>query len=273
MKAQLLEDIGDSHPPLPPPVLAHAAQVEAGPDHNTASNPPAQSAPRPSNAAPSSSAATASARLPPQVAPQAAPDRLARWGRRTASGTAVLLLVVAVSGAGFWWYKERKVDQALSVLARAPMPARHVPTASAALAQASDPQAAQQALPPPTMPVAPAATEPLQPVADTPPPLADDQHQNQDQSQDQTQDQNPAPPIAATTEAMRRNKPSARTSATSAAPTAARSGHGNTRRNGPLAETLRLCRAAGYHAAQCIQLDCTATQYGLACKGARNVRR
>lgn len=34
-----------------------------------------------------------------------------------------------------------------------------------------------------------------------------------------------------------------------------------------LSETLRLCRAEGYHAARCVQLACKATRYGLACKG------
>jgi hypothetical protein len=33
------------------------------------------------------------------------------------------------------------------------------------------------------------------------------------------------------------------------------------------AETLRQCRAAGYHASQCMRRGCVATQYGLACRG------
>ena len=44
-------------------------------------------------------------------------------------------------------------------------------------------------------------------------------------------------------------------------------------RSDPLKETLRQCRAAGYHAAKCVQLGCTATQYGLACKGAASAQR
>lgn len=36
---------------------------------------------------------------------------------------------------------------------------------------------------------------------------------------------------------------------------------------GRLNETLRLCRSAGYHAAQCLQRGCNATRYGLACRG------
>jgi hypothetical protein len=32
-------------------------------------------------------------------------------------------------------------------------------------------------------------------------------------------------------------------------------------------ETLRQCRAAGYHTTQCIERGCQATKYGLACRG------
>lgn len=35
----------------------------------------------------------------------------------------------------------------------------------------------------------------------------------------------------------------------------------------PLEETLRLCRAAGYHATACLKRGCEATRYGLACRG------
>ena len=34
-----------------------------------------------------------------------------------------------------------------------------------------------------------------------------------------------------------------------------------------LSDTLRLCRSAGYHASQCLQRGCSATRYGLACRG------
>jgi hypothetical protein len=36
---------------------------------------------------------------------------------------------------------------------------------------------------------------------------------------------------------------------------------------GQLADTLKQCRALGYHAAQCLKRGCTTTRYGLACKG------
>lgn len=35
----------------------------------------------------------------------------------------------------------------------------------------------------------------------------------------------------------------------------------------PLAETLRLCRAAGYHATACLKRGCEATRFGLVCRG------
>jgi hypothetical protein len=34
-----------------------------------------------------------------------------------------------------------------------------------------------------------------------------------------------------------------------------------------LADTLKQCRALGYHASQCLKRGCTTTRYGLACKG------
>ncbi|MBQ5950298.1 hypothetical protein KBW98_22660, partial [Massilia sp. ST3] len=37
--------------------------------------------------------------------------------------------------------------------------------------------------------------------------------------------------------------------------------------DGALAETLRQCRAAGYHATLCIKRGCSATKFGLACRG------
>lgn len=39
------------------------------------------------------------------------------------------------------------------------------------------------------------------------------------------------------------------------------------RRPDRLSETLRQCRIAGYHAAQCLQRGCAATRHGLACRG------
>lgn len=39
------------------------------------------------------------------------------------------------------------------------------------------------------------------------------------------------------------------------------------RRPDQLSETLRQCRMAGYHAAQCMQRGCAATRHGLACRG------
>ncbi|QOY92671.1 hypothetical protein IM543_13735 [Massilia sp. UMI-21] len=35
----------------------------------------------------------------------------------------------------------------------------------------------------------------------------------------------------------------------------------------PLSETLRLCRAAGYHATACLKRGCEATRFGLVCRG------
>lgn len=236
MKAQLLEDIGDSLPPAPP----QPAQATTPQDTEVWTPAPPLSDPCPSDAAPTWSAAAAPAYAPPEDTP----DWFDRWGRRAAAGTAILLATLAVSGAGLWLYKESKVDQSLSVLAKAPIPARRPLPAPAAHATQLPPEAD---LPPR--------------VADLPPPQADNQEA--------------APAIAAAPETIRKRAPTPLSRAAAAAPMQpkARSGSGKPGRTAPLAETLRLCRAAGYHAAKCVQLDCTATQYGLACKGARNVRR
>jgi hypothetical protein len=162
-----------------------------------------------------------------------------------------LLAALAVSGAGLWLYNESKVEQSLSVLAKAPIPARRALPAPAAHATQ----------PPPAADLPPRVADLPQHVADLPPPQADSPEA--------------APAIAAPAETIRKRTPAAlpRTAAAAPMQPKARSASGKPARTAPLAETLRLCRAAGYHAAKCVQLDCTATQYGLACKGARNVRR
>ncbi|MYN09249.1 hypothetical protein [Pseudoduganella aquatica] len=171
-----------------------------------------------------------------------------------------MLATLAVGGAGLWLYKESKVEQSLSVLARAPIPARHAMPAPAAHAQASDTQYAQQALA--TQPAAATAA-----AADAPPLLAA-------LPPPQAGSQEAPPAIASAPDRIRKraSAPRSRT-ASAAAQLKVKSAIDKPGRTAPLAETLRLCRAAGYHAAKCVQLDCTATQYGLACKGARNVRR
>jgi hypothetical protein len=189
------------------------------------------------------------------------PDWFQRWGRRAATGTAALLATLAVAGVGLWVYNENKVDKSLSVLAKAPIPARPAlpapgvrtlpapaiapPTAAAAAAgpqAAANPQAAAQAA------TQAAAPPPL--AASTGPPAV-----------------NEPPGRTERTGRPRTRSLASRTKTPPAAAVQAKYASQKPERAGALTETLRQCRAAGYHAAQCVQLGCTATQYGLACKG------
>lgn len=183
------------------------------------------------------------------------PDWFERWGRRAATGTAALLATLAVAGAGLWVYNENKVDKSLSVLAQAPIPARPAlpapgartlpapaiapPTAAAAAAGPQAPAlAATQAAAP-----APLAGSTEVPAISEPPQRTERAGQPRTRS---VASRTKTPPAAAVQAKYASQKPE---------------------RAGALTETLRQCRAAGYHAAQCVQLGCTATQYGLACKG------
>lgn len=68
----------------------------------------------------------------------------------------------------------------------------------------------------------------------------------------------PAPqPVAATPPPKQAPLPKTTVARAAPAPSPARQ----------LDETLKQCRAAGYHAAQCIERGCRMTKYGLACRG------
>eukprot|EP01034_Spumella_vulgaris_P003935 gene3935-5037_t len=91
--------------------------------------------PPPHSADPWTSGAPPVWNVPREPAYAAAPDEPAwfeRWGRRAATGTAILLATLAVGGAGLWLYDENRVDKSLSVLAKAPIPARQYKAAPAA---------------------------------------------------------------------------------------------------------------------------------------------
>ena len=387
MKAQLLEDIGDSHPRPPPPrqpppqtppqAAAQAAprpapqatpqpapqataQVAAQAEAHGAPQPAAEAGQEPApspRAAAAPEGASASARegvwrRPPEAAPEAPawppplsddpwasdpppvwnvpnepayspapdePDWFERWGRRAATGTAVLLATLALGGAGLWLYNENKMDKSLSVLAKAPIPARQakpVPSVSpqpggtqaALAAQTGTPAAAPSAAGPepagsagPAKPassasaadsvVATAATPaPAAPAAEPAPRVADT-------SPPQAAGQAPAAAGAALPERPRKRAVASKSKAAPSVQAQARYASNKSERsdksdrNGkwerndnvehndkeergdPLKETLRQCRAAGYHAARCVQLGCNATKYGLVCKGGTAARR
>jgi hypothetical protein len=307
MKAQLLEDIGDSHPRAPlPPGQARPQPPEQSLQSTPEPQPPAQSPPPPSQEA---AAQAAGAWVPPPgmsspwtfdpPPPEAAPawgmedaaqppsadqpDWFERWGRRAATGTAALLATLAVAGAGLWVYNENKIEKSLAVLAKTPIPAQHAlpapdartlpaPAPALSAAPAAPASLAAQQAPSPGAPAAmadPRATDPR--AAD---PRAADPRAAE-----------PAPPLAARTtqapaagtqpertERARKRTLASRTKTPPAAAAQAKYPSEKPERAGALTETLRQCRAAGYHAAKCVQLGCTATQYGLACKGGGGAR-
>lgn len=264
MKAQLLEDIGNNHAFAPPPRPSA---------RTSAPQQPAQQQPGPSEPPPSP------AWTGPQIEEEArygnsndadAGDWFDRWGRTAAIWLAVLLTALLLSGTGMWLYNENKLDTTLQVLAKAPIPARQAklaPVPAQAQSQAPAPAPAEAAS---TAAAAAIASEPQRPspgpaqVPELPAPPAP-------AGGGAATGVAPAPaadaaaPVAAAapstpTRAAKKGAPAQAREQERLA--AAKAGRGE-----QLSETLRLCRAAGYHAARCVQLGCEATKYGLACKG------
>jgi hypothetical protein len=216
-----------------------------------------------------------------------------------------VLATLSIGGAGLWLYNETKMDKSLSVLAKAPIPARQLrpapsippqpgATQAALAAPAGTPAATPLAAAPPELansaiPASPAtlaepAATAAAPPADPAPRLAGSAPEK-DAGQE-TNEAGAAPELE-----RPRKRAAAKSKAAPAAPPQARYASENTRRQDksaragrperdsgmasgdPLKETLRQCRAAGYHAARCVQLGCNATKYGLVCKGGTAARR
>lgn len=155
-----------------------------------------------------------------------------RWGRRAAAWSAGLAGLVLVAGGAAWMYNETKTDQALAV-------------ASAAL-DAPVPAYVTRA------PIAP--VEPIDVQASELAPLAMDF-------------QAAVPDFAPTRAAAKPPRSRARAVAKAPRRVAPPPPDPAAIRESQMAETLRQCRAAGYHAEQCIKRGCVATPYGIACKG------
>ncbi|NML62631.1 hypothetical protein HHL21_16415 [Massilia sp. RP-1-19] len=153
-----------------------------------------------------------------------------RWGRSAAAWSGGLAAAVLVAGGAAWVYNDSKTSQALSVASAAldtPLPA-YVTRA----------------------PIGP--VEPIAVQASELPPLAID-------FQAAVPDFSPAPVAAKRSRVRAIAKVPRRTPPPAPDPAAIRQSQ--------KAETLRQCRAAGYHAGQCIKRSCVATPYGIACKG------
>lgn len=259
MKTQLLEDIGENHslPIIPPentapapvheapqpPAAPTADKWRAGPwrYRGTAAPEPAEAPvfaapPPPSPARPEPAIHTLD---PDPLAeswaianPDTEPAWGERWGRRAAAGVAGLAAVVLVAGAAAWLYTETKTDQALAV-------------ASAAL-DAPVPAYVTRA------PIGPVAQIDVQP-SELAPLAMDFEAAVPDFAPTRAAAKPPRSRVRAVAKAPRRVAPPPPD------PAAIRAAQ--------MAETLRQCRAAGYHAGQCVKRGCVATPYGIACKG------
>ncbi len=258
MKTQLLEDIGENNSlPVSPPKNSPPAPVNA-PEQQPAAAPKADKwtagpwRQRHGVAAGKPTSEPIFAPLPPRPEPQIHsfdPDPLAeswaianpdseptwfeRWGRRAAAITASLAVLVLAAGGAAWVYNETKTDQALAVASQAldepgPAYARSTPVAEV-----------------PPIDIQPSELAPLEMdfYADVP-------------------DFDPTPVAAKRPRSRVRTIAAApRRPAPPPVPSAAEI------REAQMAETLRQCRAAGYHAQQCVKRGCVATPYGIACKG------
>lgn len=157
------------------------------------------------------------------------------WGRRAAAWSAGLAALVLVAGGAAWMYKETKTDEALAVASAAldaPIPAY----------------------------VTRAPIGPVEPINV----LALELDLRAPGFQAEVPDFAPTP--AAAKPPRKRIRTVAKAPPRRAQPAAPAPAPAPTRES-QMAETLRQCRAAGYHAEQCVKRGCVATPYGIACKG------
>lgn len=241
---------------------------------------PARAAPRMSPEFASFSSREPDWSIPHQPEP---PRWTERWGRKALGWTIGLAVVVAVAGTAAWMVQETQVESTLAVVAdhtpaQAALPAPAVPAA----APVPEPEA--EALPPlKLLPPEPLATLPVEAgsvapqaigaaagtaataaVAAPPPAKKPEAKRAQERrvaaaapvKRTRPETKKPAPKPARERVVARAPAAPARTvSAEQPDP------------ESPLAETLRLCRAAGYHATACLKRGCEATKFGLVCRG------
>lgn len=159
-----------------------------------------------------------------------------RWGRQAATWSACLVMASLLAGGGLWLYRESRIDSTLVLVAENSLPARQADPTAVMPTPAPAPATATSAEPD-TQAVAPSAetlvlATPSRPVASKPLQLK--------QKRVSTRPHPKAADLPAELEAARTRQ---------------------------LADTLKQCRAMGYHAAQCLKRGCVMTKYGLACKG------
>jgi hypothetical protein len=255
MKTQLIEDIGESHPqpdippindapvagdeqqpsPAPPPETRRAGmwrQRDAG--SVAAADPPVFTTPQPPP--PERPIFNEDADPLAEVWAIANPDPEPTWfqrsGRRTAAWSSAGAVILLLAGGAAWMVRETRTDQALASLASA---TRHTGALRTALRYV-DPI---DVLPSEIDQPAPGFIADVPDFAPTPEPLKRVRSRPQ-----------------AIAKVVRKAPP----------PPPPRPDPAKVRADGR-AETLRQCRAAGYHAQACVKRACVATPYGIACKG------
>ena len=216
--------------------------------------------------------------LPPEP-----PPWTERWGRKALGWTVGLAAAVAVVATAAWMVRETQVESTLAVVAdHTPAPAAVAPPQAPAPALPATPEPEPpplRMLPPEPVAAVPerapaedtslttAAPQPrvaaAAPVKRSPPAVKKPTRVTRKVAQKTTPKpvrervlarasvpSRPAPPAPPA--------PPTRTAVQEAAPPPVED---------PLTETLRMCRAAGYHATACLKRGCEATRYGLACRG------
>lgn len=269
-------------PPPEPPVSAALRLPEPPlPDWPSAKPEPSLSAP---------DIASFSSRQPDWAAPldTGPAPWTERWGRKALGWSLALFAVVGVAGAGAWMVRETRVESSLAIVADhspAPAPAPAVIAAPTPEPVVDDPPPLR--LLPRETPVI-AAAEPVPPiepeVAAPAPPPKKAEPPPRPAAKKPVAKRLPERRLAAAP--VKRDKPAAKKTAkpkppsdralTRALADAQRSRQESLARpnaapdpaaSGTLAETLRLCRAAGYHANACMKRGCEATRFGLVCRG------
>lgn len=224
------------------------------------------------------------------IAPE--PTLLERRSGQVGTWTAFALGLALLGGAAYWYDRESRIEDTMAIVANSRAPTHSAARANGAPVSAPTPavreaplppmvmlqeQAPTQAAPAPANAEMPAAAPAPVAKAAAPAPLDKAPEPKRAPKKPVLAEREPAKPaakprrtpVAAKQAEQARAKP-AKPRPKPAAPApkpAAPPAEPKLTRDQRWEETLRLCRAAGYHATQCIERQCTATRYGLACRG------
>lgn len=290
-------------PKPPEATTAPPAQADGPPDRqrpgvwrsrtSAPSRPRATQAPEtstPSAAAIPPDIASFSSREPDWSVPLRAepPSWSERWGRKALGWTLGVAAVVAVGATAAWMVRETEVQSTLAVVAGQSPAQASLEAPALAAAPLSEPEA--EALPPlKLLPPEQAGTaRPAAGNASGAEQTAPAEKPAAETSVAQSAAEKPAagPAKKPAVEAVRERRVAAAGAGKSRQPDTRKPAPKQAREaplarapapparavaapdpQSPLSETLRLCRAAGYHATACLKRGCEATRFGLVCRG------